>query len=121
MAWAATYPGWKWFISNVLRSEDDRADLVHGLVCQLVPCYAIFTFASLFSGVLYALGRTDLLAAKTFVGNCIIVALFMLFTHGILFDNDVFGVAAIFGSGLVIGTVTSAAMLAFALRNNSLL
>ena len=60
--WSATFPGWRWFLVTVLNA--DKPDLVLDLVKQLVPCYTFFTFASLWAGVLYALGRTDLLALK---------------------------------------------------------
>ena len=119
LIWLVSLPGWHWFLVTVLNS--DKPDLVLDLIEQLVPCYACFTFGLLFTSVLYALGRTDYLALKSFIGNCLIVTLFFLFHNEILFKNNVFGVAAIFGIGLVFGTVTSVLFFAIITKTNFLL
>ena len=111
--WLISIPSWQWFIITILKS--DQPNLVLDLTKQLVPCYAFFTIGSLFNGIFYALGRTDYLALKSFVGNCLIVVLFMLFSYGIWFKSNVFAVASIFGTGLVFGSVTSALFLGIAL------
>ena len=113
LLWLISIPGWEWFIITILKS--DQPNLVLDLIKQLVPCYAFFTIGSLFNGILYALGRTDYLALKSFMGNCLIVVLFMLFSYGIWFKSNVFAVASIFGSGLVFGSGTSALFLGIAL------
>ena len=107
--WLVTFPGWNWFVVTVLQSE--KSALVLNLVSKLVPCYACFAFAGLISGVLYALGRTDLLALKAALDNTVIVILFVLFNNGILFSDDVYAVASIFGVGLVFGTIINGALL----------
>lgn len=99
--WSITYPGWFWFITNVLKADDP--DLVSSLISHLVPFYACFAFGYLLNGVFYGLGRTDLLALKAFIGNCLIVTLFLLFSNEILFETNVFSVATIFGIGLAFG------------------
>ena len=113
--WLMTFPAWRWFVNSVLRAE--KPDLVLALLSELVPCYACFAFAGLAAGVLYALGRTDLLALKAAVGNAVIAALFALFSHGLLFAGDgVFAVAAIFGLGLVLGTALNFLLLAWVVK-----
>ena len=88
------------------------------MIGQLVPCYACFAFASLFAAVLYGLGRTDLLFWRAIVGNAILVILFTLFSNGVLFESSVFAVAAIFGVGLVVGTLSNAVLIVFIRRKN---
>ena len=66
-----------------------------------------FSFATVLNGTYYGLGRTDLLAIKSFIGNCLISTLFALFMNGILFGKNVFSIATIFGLGLVNGFVFS--------------
>ena len=115
--WASTYPGWTWFVVNVLKA--DKSDKVHNLICHLVPFYMTFSFATVLNGTYYGLGRTDLLAIKSFIGNCLISTLFALFMNGILFGKNVFSIATIFGLGLVNGFVFSIVFLYFLLRNYS--
>ena len=117
--WLATYPGWSWFVTNVLKASDST--LVLDLIQLLVPFYACFAFGSVLNGIFYGLGRTDILALKAFLGNCLIVTLFSLFSNEILFDNDVFSVATIFGIGLVFGTVTTLLFFGVIVRKNPIL
>ena len=117
LIWLITLPGWRWFIVNVFKAE--TPDLVFDLVSTLTPFYAFFAFAGLPSGVLYALGRTDLLAGKAAIGNVVIATLFVLFDNGILFiGGDVFSVAYIFGVGLVLGTLLNVLLLAVVVKKN---
>ena len=111
--WSATYPGWFWFVANVLKAED--SNLVMDLIKHLVPFYACFAFGSVLNGVFYGLGRTDLLALKAFLGNCLIVTLFVLFSNDILFETNVFSVATI---GLVFGVVTTLIFFTIAVRKS---
>ena len=115
--WASTYPGWTWFAINVLKA--DKSQKVLELICHLVPFYVTFSFATVLNGTYYGLGRTDLLAIKSFIGNCLISTLFALFMNGILFGKNVFSIATIFGLGLVNGFVFSFIFLYFLLRNYS--
>ncbi len=108
LIWASTYPGWNWFLVNVLRA--DKSELVLDLLQHLVPCYAIFVFGFILNGVFYALGRTEFLVLKAVIGNVLIVVLFALFKNGIWFTNDVFGVTAIFGTSLVTGAIVTTLM-----------
>ena len=115
--WASTYPGWTWFVVNILKAE--KSDKIFDLICHLVPFYVTFTFATVLNGTYYGLGRTDLLAVKSFIGNCLISTLFALFMNGILFGKNVFSIATIFGLGLVNGFVFSIVFLYFLLKNYS--
>ena len=117
--WSATYPGWFWFVTNVLKA--DEPDLVLDLICHLAPFYACFTFGTVLNGIFYGLGRTDLLALKAFLGNCLIVTLFLLFSNGILFETNVFSVATIFGIGLTFGTAMTLILFVFIARKNPMM
>ena len=112
--WAISYPGWFWFISKVLKA--DQPILVKQIICHLIPFYVLFTFGSIINGIFYGMGRTDILALKSFIGNCIIAILFTLFTNGILFSTNVFSIATIFGVGLVSGFVLSSFFLMITIR-----
>jgi hypothetical protein len=116
LIWAVTSPAWNWFIINVLNAE--KPELVMDLVSRLVPCYAVFVFGLILNGVFYALGKTELLALKAFIGNCLIVVLFLLFSNGILFETNVFAVATIFGTGLVCGAIITAVMYIFVIARS---
>ena len=112
--WAISYPGWSWFISKILKA--DQPILVKQIICHLIPFYVLFTFGSIINGIFYGMGRTDILALKSFIGNCIIAILFTLFTNGILFSTNVFSIATIFGVGLVSGFVLSSFFLMITIR-----
>ena len=106
--------GWFWFISKILKA--DKPILVKQIICHLIPFYVLFTFGSIINGIFYGMGRTDILALKSFIGNCIIAILFTLFTNGILFSTNVFSIATIFGVGLVSGFVLSSFFLMITIR-----
>jgi multisubunit Na+/H+ antiporter MnhE subunit len=53
--------------------------------------------------------------ACSLVGNVAIVALFLMFSYGII-NNSVTAVAAIFGSGLVVGAVVKTFAYSFTVR-----
>ena len=112
--WAISYPGWFWFISKILKA--DKPVLVKQIICHLIPFYSLFTFGSIVNGIFYGMGRTDILALKSFIGNCIIGILYTLFTNGILFPTNVFSIATIFGIGLVSGFVLSSLFLMIIIR-----
>ena len=114
LIWLSTAPAWPWFLESILNA--DKPDLVLDLIQQLVPCYACFTFSLLLTGVMYALGRTGYLAVKSLIENALIMTLFLFFSNGILFEDNVFTVAAIFGTGLVFGTATSVGFFALIVR-----
>ena len=112
--WAISYPGWFWFISKILKA--DKPVLVKQIICHLIPFYILFTFGFIVNGIFYGMGRTDILALKSFIGNCIIGILYTLFTNGILFPTSVFSIATIFGIGLVSGVVLSSLFLMIIIR-----
>ena len=105
MLWVMTYPGWFLILSKVLNT--DNPDLVFGLIKQLVPCYAVFTFGYILNGIFYALGKTVYLLVQTLLGNVFLITLFTLYSNGIFFQVGVYSITSIFGSGLVLGTVTT--------------
>ena len=109
IVWGISYPGWFWFLSNVLKA--DQPVLVHQLISFLIPFHVCNTFGSIISGIFYGIGKTDILALKSFLGNCVIGILFILFTNGIWFPNNIFSIATIFGIGLVTGLILSSILL----------
>ena len=66
-------------------------------------------FGSLITSVLYALGKTNLIALKSIIGNIVIGILFSLTLVGVI-PVDLNSVSLIFGSGLVLGFATSIAL-----------
>ena len=118
VVWGISYPGWFWFISNVLKS--DQPILVHQLITFLIPFHVCNTFGSIISGIFYGIGKTDILALKSFLGNCIIGILYILFTNGIWFPNNIFSIATIFGIGLITGLILSSTLLLMIIRKQLL-
>ena len=103
--WVMTYPGWFLILNKVLNTNNP--ELVLGLIKQLVPCYAVFTFGYILNGIFYALGKTEYLLVQTLLGNVVLMTLFTLYSNGVFFQAGVYSIANIFGSGLVLGTVTT--------------
>jgi hypothetical protein len=59
---------------------------------------------SLWHGVFYALGRTEILASISFFVNIVLVAFFLMATYAII-PLTVRTVASIFGGGMVLGAI----------------
>ena len=119
LIWLITLPAWNWFITEVLNAE--KPDLVFEIIQQLVPCYAFFAFGNLLNGILYAIGKTSILALKSFIGNCVIVGMFLLFSNQIFFKTNVYSVASIFGIGLVLGSILTSIFSYFVVRKSKAL
>ena len=105
LLWLITYPGWKWFLNTILNTDDP--EMILGLLKQLTPCYAIFSFGFVLNGIFYAIGKTEYLLIQTLLGNSLLVTLFVLYSNGILFSPGLSSIVIIFGSGLVLGTITT--------------
>ena len=86
--WAISYPGWSWFISKILKA--DQPILVKQIICHLIPFYVLFTFGSIINGIFYGMGRTDILALKSFIGNCIIAIFLRFLPMGYYFQQMYF-------------------------------
>ncbi len=114
--WALTFPGWIWLLEKVLKA--DKAKLVLDLIQILVPCYAIFVFGLVIQGVFYGLGRMDILAFKSIIGNIGLIICFVMFKNGVLFHNNIFGLVALFGSILVLGSLLTGIMYFYVVRSN---
>ena len=75
----------------------------------LLPFYIAFMFGHLLTSVLYALGKTNLVALKSVIGNIVIGSIFALTVTDILSFN-LTNICLIFGSGLLLGSITSCAV-----------
>ena len=75
----------------------------------LLPFYIAFMFGHLLTSVLYALGKTNLIALKSVIGNLAIGSMFALTVTDILSFN-LTNICLIFGSGLLLGSITSCAV-----------
>ena len=81
----------------------------------LLP-YIAFMFGHLLTSVLYALGKTNLIALKSVIGNIAIGSFFALTATGIL-PLDLTSVSLIFGSGLLLGTLTAFVLYLFVIKS----
>ena len=63
-------------------------------------------FGHLFTSVLYALGKTNLIALKSVIGN-IAIGIFFALTATNVLPLTLTSVSLIFGSGLLLGTITA--------------
>jgi len=105
--WAITIPVWSPFFCYVLNVESPEKNV--DLALLLFPFYIFFMFGSLITSVLYALGKTNLIALKSIVGNIIIGILFSLTLLDVIQVN-LTSVSLIFGIGLFLGFLTSVAL-----------
>ncbi len=119
IVWFVLYPAWEPFVRSVLNAGEHTAQVIQ--LCHiLIPCYICLVFGSLLNSVFYGLGKTQYLALSSFIGNIYQVSLFLFMIYGI-FPNEIYVVAGIFGSGLVVGAVIKTAMYAYVMRRRSLL
>ena len=108
--WAVSIPAWNIFFSQFLNAEtpDENVDLA----LLLFPFYLFFMFGSLVTSVMYALGKTNFIALKSIIGNLVIGILFSLTLLDVI-PVDLTSVSLIFGSGLLLGFVTSCVLYIF--------
>ena len=116
LLWLISIPGWDFIFATVLQvpKPDDNISLMF----LLLPFYIAFMFGHLLTSVLYALGRTDLIALKSVIGNIAIGSFFGLTATGIL-PLTLTSVSLIFGSGLLLGTLTALALYLFVIKRQS--
>ena len=107
LLWAITIPAWNPFFTRVLNAETPEENV--NLALLLFPFYIFFMFGSLITSVLYALGRTNLIAFKSIIGNIVIGILFSLTLLDVIPVN-LNSVSIIFGIGLFLGFITGIAL-----------
>ena len=73
-------------------------------------------FGHLLTSVLYAVGKTNLIALKSVIGNIAIGSFFALTATGVL-PLTLASVSLIFGSGLLLGTLTALALYLFVIKS----
>ena len=112
--WLVSIPGWRFVLVSVLQVAKPE-DNMH-LILLLLPFYMAFMFGHLFTSVLYALGKTNLIALKSVIGNIAIGSFFVLTATKVL-PLTLTSVSLIFGSGLLLGTITALALYALVVKN----
>ena len=112
--WLVSIPGWRFVLVSVLQVAKPE-DNMH-LLLLLLPFYIAFMFGHLFTSVLYALGKTNLIALKSVIGNIAIGSFFVLTATKVL-PLTLTSVSLIFGSGLLLGTITALALYALVVKN----
>ena len=113
IAWLLSIPAW-FSIYDLVFSVQTPSDNVR-LTLILLPFYITFMFGHLLTSVLYALGKTKLIALKSFVGNIAIGSFFALTLTDVL-PVSLTSVSLIFGFGLSLGSVTALGMYCLVLR-----
>ena len=114
LLWLVSIPGWHFVFASVLQVAKPEENI--SLMFLLLPFYIAFMFGHLLTSVLYALSRTDLIALKSVIGNIVIGSFFGLTTIGVL-PLTLTSVSLIFGSGLLLGTLTALALYFFAIKS----
>ena len=112
--WLASIPGWHFVFASVLQVPKPEDNI--SLMFLLLPFYIAFMFGHLLTSVLYALGKTNLIALKSVIGNISIGSFFALTATGIL-PLDLTSVSLIFGSGLLLGTLTAFVLYLFVIKS----
>ena len=104
LLWLASVPGWRFVFSSVLQAPKPEDNI--SLLLLLLPFYVVFMFGHLFTSVLYALGKTNLIALKSVIGNIAIGSFFALTVTDVLPFN-LTNISLIFGSGLLLGSINA--------------
>jgi Na+-driven multidrug efflux pump len=116
LAWTISYPTWKWSVHAVLQYS--RPQEVMDLVQVLAPFSVCLVPAFLVQSVFFAVGRADVVALTSIVGNCYLLTLYALMQHGLLahtIQNLVWSLGSVFAVSLVI----NAAMYYFIVHRKS--
>ena len=111
--WALTIPGWDTFFSVVFRVKEPQENVRLTLI--LFPFYVFFMLSHLLTSVLYGLGYTNYIALKSFIGNILISGAWSLTLLHVL-PLTLLSVSLMFGGGLLLGFITSAALSYVAVR-----
>ena len=114
LLWLVSIPGWRFVFSSVLQAAKPEESM--SLMLLLLPFYIAFMFGHLLTSVLYALGKTNLIALKSVIGNIAIGSFFALTATKIL-PLSLTSVSLIFGSGLLLGTLTALALYGFVIKS----
>ena len=107
LLWLVSIPGWRFVFASVLQVPKPEENM--NLLLLLLPFYIAFMFGHLLTSVLYALGKTNLIALKSVIGNIAIGSIFALTVTDLLSFN-LTNISLIFGSGLLLGSITSFAI-----------
>ena len=111
--WAFTIPAWELFFRHILNAESPEENVQLALL--LLPFYCFFMFASLINSVFYALGKTNFIACKSIIGNIVNSILFSLTLIGVI-PLNLISVSLIFGTGMLLGFITSSAFYIYVLN-----
>ena len=107
LLWLISIPGWHFVFASVLQVPKPEDNI--SLMLLLLPFYIAFMFGHLITSVLYALGKTNLIALKSVIGNIAMGSIFALTVTDVLSFN-LTNISLIFGSGLLLGSIASFAI-----------
>ena len=113
LLWVITIPAWDLFYTAVFRVEEPEENVRLTLI--LFPFYVSFMMSHLLTSVLYGLGYTNYIALKSFIGNILISGAWSLTLLHFL-PLTLLSVSLMFGGGLLLGFITSAALSYVAVR-----
>ena len=116
--WFISIPVWPWMFRSLLNVDDPDENV--NLAMILFPFYIAFMFGDLLTSIMYGLGRTNYIAFKSFLGNVVIGSCFTL-TLVDMIPLTLYSVSLMFGGGLLLGFVTSCALVARIIRKNDFL
>lgn len=103
--WIVTFPGWKWFMGNVMLVKNVGA-VLNILVC-LVPYYIFYMYSQVLDNYFSATGNSRYLTINSLIVNGIYyVIMFVLYSMKIVIPDMNF-VVRMFGFGMVIHFVVS--------------
>lgn len=113
LVWLVSIPSWPYLYQSVFNSEDFQ--LNNKLTLILLPFYILFLFNELMASILYGLGRTDLLAIQSLIGNVVLGTFSVLVICGLL-PLEILTITLIFGGGLAFGCFLKGLIYAWLLR-----
>ena len=111
-------PVWSKMFTSLLNVADPEENV--NLAMILFPFYIAFMFGDLLTSIMYGLGKTNYIAFKSFLGNIVIGSFFSLTLVDVI-PLTLYSVSLMFGGGLLLGFVTSCALVTRIMRRNDFL
>lgn len=118
VVWAATIPGWKPFMANVLGFDD--ADRLFNLVTVLIGFYVLYAVQNIFDATFYGLGKTKYMLFESIVTNSVYYGgAFILYITG-AWTPTLTGIALMFGIGVAFDSAVSLCAYIYLLKRHGI-
>ena len=117
LLWLIFIPWFKPFMQNILGFSD--VDKLFNLVILLLGFYIFFAFQNIFDVIFYGRGKTNYMLVETIITNSIYYGGFFILYNTGNWEPTLYGIALMFGFGMVFDSIVSGAMFYYFLNKES--